>query len=144
MISRQERIDMACEAEHFIAEAIENLKGAVRGLPCENRHRAYLICQLEVAIGAGGWASADSTVGDLITDIETEAEDDDTPLSAVIAARLEKAGYTVKINGDWLDVIGAEEKADCMTVWDAAGRTIPRRFFAPTADGVNICLAYCG
>jgi hypothetical protein len=142
MISRQERIDMACDAEQLIAEAIENLKGAVRGLPCENRHRAYLICQLEAAIDAGDWASADSTVGDVIDNIESEAEDDDEPLSAVIAGRLEKAGYTVRIDGDWLYVSGAEERPDCMTVWDAAGRTVPRTYFAPTADGVNICLAY--
>ena len=141
MVSKEDRIEMAQEAEYLIADAIENLKSAVQGLPCENNHRAYLICQLEVAIGAGSWASADSTVEDLIADIENEAEDDEMPLSKSIAGLLEQAGYTVTVDGSWINVVGIEEKADCMTVWDVAGRIVPRWRFEPTDEGVRICMA---
>lgn len=65
-----ERTDLAREAEGLIAEAIENLKQAIAGLGAEDHHKTYLLCQLECVIGAGGWMSSDSTVADLIRDIE--------------------------------------------------------------------------
>jgi hypothetical protein len=73
-VTKAERIEMAREAEELIAEAVENLKQAVAGLPCEANHEAYLICSLECAIGAGGWMSADRTIEDLIEDIENAGD----------------------------------------------------------------------
>jgi hypothetical protein len=58
---------LACQEK--IAEAIELLKTATSGLQTENSYNAYLICQLECSIGAGGWMTRDQTVGDLIDEL---------------------------------------------------------------------------
>ena len=141
MTTKAERIDMAREAETLIAEAVENLKAAVQGLSCEKNHLAYLVCRLECTIGAGGWMSGDSTVADLIKDIEAEVAEDEEDLVEMTARCLRDAGYAVSVTGGNIEVSLTNRRPGCAEVLRAMDDVVPQEFLRPTERGVLIDLA---